>query len=88
MNKLSTYLIAPLALTTLSLTAGADAIGAKTKRFNNAFDKNADGVVSEAEYVSTRSKWGKSEAESKKLFRYHDKNKDGEITLEEFLASK
>lgn len=88
MNKLSTYLIAPLDLTTLSLTVSADAIEAKTKRFNNSFDKNTDGVVSEAEYVSTRSKWGKSEAESKKFFRYHDKNKDGEITLEEFLASK
>ena len=60
----------------------------KTKRFNNAFDKNADGVVSEEEYISTSSKWGKPVAESEKYFRYHDKNKDGQLTLEEFLSSK
>tara|TARA_B100002019_G_C21203630_1_gene565429 strand:+ start:819 stop:1085 length:267 start_codon:yes stop_codon:yes gene_type:complete len=66
----------------------ADAKEAKTKRFKNAFDKNSDGVVSEEEYISTRSKWGKPVEESEKYFRYHDKNKDGQLTLEEFLSSK
>tara|TARA_E500000178_G_C16885893_1_gene691201 strand:+ start:166 stop:432 length:267 start_codon:yes stop_codon:yes gene_type:complete len=66
----------------------ADATEAKTKRFKNSFDKNSDGVVSEEEYISTRSKWGKSVEESEKYFRYHDKNKDGQLTLEEFLSSK
>lgn len=67
---------------------GLFADDAKIKRFKKSFDKNSDGVVTLDEYVSVRSKWGKSEEKSKKFFKYHDKNKDGEISLEEFLASK
>lgn len=78
-------------ITLFSLSSNAlfaDASEAKTKRFKNAFDKNSDGVISEEEYISTRSKWGKPVEESEKYFRYHDKNKDGQLTLEEFLSSK
>ena len=67
---------------------GLFANDAKTKRFQKSFDKNSDGHVSLEEYVSTRSKWGKSEEESNKYFKYHDKNKDGKLTLDEFLSSK
>ena len=66
----------------------AESSGVKTKRFKTAFDKNSDGVISEAEFISTREKWGKSKEESVKFFRFHDKNKDGSITLDEFLGKK
>lgn len=67
---------------------GLFANDAKIKRFKKSFDKNSDGHVTLEEYVSTRSKWGKSEEESNRFFKYHDKNKDGKLTLDEFLASK
>lgn len=60
----------------------------KIKRFKSSFDKNSDGVVTKDEYVSTRSKWGKTIDESEKYFKYHDKNSDGSLTLDEFLTSK
>ena len=53
-----------------------------------SFDKDSDGKVTLDEYVSTRSNWGQPEEKSIKHFKYHDKNKDVHITLEEFLASK
>ena len=66
----------------------AESSEVKTKRFKTAFDKNSDGVISEAEFIATREKWGKSKKESVKFFRFHDKNKDGSITLDEFLGKK
>ena len=84
MNKILLSIVFITFLSPLGLFAN----DAKIKRFKNSFDKNSDGNITLEEYVSTRSKWGKSEEESRKFFRYHDKNKDGKITLEEFLASK
>ena len=81
------YFIISLYFSLLS-PLGLFADDAKTKRFKNAFDKNSDGELSLEEYVSTRAKWGKSESESIKYFKYHDKNKDEGVTLDEFTASK
>ena len=75
-------------ITLLLSLNGLYANEAKIKRFNKSFDKNSDGVVSQEEYITTRTKWGKPEEESARLFKYHDKNKDGKVTLEEFLSSK
>lgn len=84
MNKI---LLSTIALAFLS-PFGLLANDAKIKRFKNSFDKNADGKISQEEFIKTSNNWGRAEEESLKLFKYHDKNKDGNITLEEFLASK
>jgi Ca2+-binding EF-hand superfamily protein len=50
------------------------------------YDANKDGFMQKEEYVEMRTSWGKEEAESEKFFNYKDKNKDGELSLEEFTA--
>lgn len=80
-------LLSIIVVSLLSST-GAYANDALIKRFENALDRNSDGHVTLDEYVTTRAKWGKSEEESNRYFKYHDKDKDGKLTLNEFLASK
>ena len=67
-------------------TAGtAKATAPDDKRFVK-YDTNEDGIMQKEEYVEMRTSWGKEEAESEKFFNYKDKNKDGELSLEEFTA--
>ena len=58
-----------------------------TGKFFDALDINGDGVISVNEFVAYFKAVGLSEEESKKSFSIIDKDKNGEISREEFLAA-
>jgi Ca2+-binding EF-hand superfamily protein len=80
--KKATWLI-----TALLMTAGI-VLAAGTPENFKKHDTNEDGIMEKAEYMAMRAKWKKDPAESEEIFNHLDKDKNGELTFEEFTEQK